>query len=259
MKILLSAKILIVGISFIIFAGVSAASAQFEGTLDINRYSVSSDGDESLKANYNLSFNSDRILFSNAEGAEDLDMMGAIEANRIIIRHDSEDFVFLGRRPEAVVLKKEELLTMIRLMENVKGLNQEDEEQQNVDIGVEFTQTSETKAINGYRAQKWLMQNENSNEVFHVWLTRDINIEWGLLSEPWLTDLTLFSDLPFAEWMSQGETPILVERFVEEKITDRVAIENINQRNLGNGHFDIPSGVEVLNFQQLLMKRMSGQ
>ncbi|MEX0772092.1 MAG: hypothetical protein WD038_02940 [Balneolales bacterium] len=249
-------KITLGSLALLFCAGISTASAQFEGTLEINRYSVSENGNESLNASHNLSLSPTNILFSKSEDAEALDMMGAIEASSIIIRHDAEDFVFMGNRSEAVVLKKEELLSMISLMNNVRGMG---DKEQNADTGLELTQTSETKNIDGYDAQKWLMQSEDSDEVFHVWLTEEINIEWGLLSEPWLTDLTLFSDLPFADLMSQGKTPIQVERFVNDTLTDRFSLENIEEKNLPNNHFDIPEGTEVVNFQQLLMKRMSGR
>ncbi|MEX0779874.1 MAG: hypothetical protein WD491_01485 [Balneolales bacterium] len=257
MNILHSPKVIIGSLAFLLFAGISTASAQFEGSLEVNRYSISQDGSEDLKANYNLSLSPERILFSNAEGAKAIDMMGAIEANAILVRNDIEDFVFLGNRSEAVVLQKKELLSMISLMENMKGMN-ESNSSQGTNSKKRFAETSETQTIDGYSAKKWLMQTAGSNEVFHVWLTDEMNIEWGLLSEPWLTDLTLFSDLPFTEWMSKGQSPILVERFVGDVLTDRIAMENIEQKSIPGNRFDIPEGTEIVTFQQLLLQRMSG-
>lgn len=249
-------KIILAGFVILFVAGFSYASVQFEGILEINRYSVSENGDEKLKDNFRLSLSPDRILFSG--DGKSLDMMGAIEANSIIIRHDVEDFVFLGNSSEAVVLRKQELLSMINLMKNVKDMNRNNNDRQVTTPVPEFIQTPETKRINGFSTRKWLMESENSTEVFHVWLTEEININWGLLSEPWLTNLTLFSDLPFAEWMREGKSPIQVERYENELLTDRISIENIEEKRHPRNHFDIPAGTEVINFQQLLMKRMSG-
>lgn len=243
---------------FLFIAGMSSSlQAQFTGTLEINRYRIHETGEHSLKDNFNLSLNPDRILLSSGNDTA-IDMMGAFNANRLIIRHDYEDFVFLGSRSEAILLKKDELLSMVNLMKNVRGLSQ-DPAEQGADTEMQFEETSETDAINGYQAQKWLMHSENKQEVFHVWLTDGLQVNWGVLSEDWLTDLTLFSDLPFAEWMGTGRTPVKVERYENERLTDRIVLENIRERQLPSGYFEIPEEAEVINFQQLLIRRMSGR
>ncbi|MEX0684660.1 MAG: DUF4412 domain-containing protein [Balneolales bacterium] len=245
-------KAILTGFILLLVAGLSETHAQFNGTLEINRYRVSADGEEKLEGNFNLSLSPTRILFSNTE--KSLDLMGAMDASSIIIRHDREDFVFIGKN-EGIVLKKQELLSMISMMENMKGINQGN--QQGGESSYKFTETSETKTINGYKAEKWLMESDTPDEVFHVWLTEDLEINWGLLSESWLTNLTLFSDLPFSEWMKNGITPVQVEKYENETLTERVTMENIQERDLPAGHFEVPSGIEVLTFQQLIMKRMN--
>ncbi|MEX2640613.1 MAG: hypothetical protein WD266_07985 [Balneolales bacterium] len=250
---------LLSGLLILAFTGIAPAHAQFEGTLEINRYSVTQSGEQNLENSYKLSLSPDHILLSGAENAKTLDLMGAIDAHSIIIRQQKEDFVFLGNRSEAVVLKKQELLSMVKLMENMQGMNQGGQAQQKEEMDREFEPTSERRRINDYQAQKWIMRSKESSEVYHVWLTEELAINWGMLSESWLTDLTLFSDLPFTEWVGDGKTPVLVERFVNGQLSDKISLEAVRKRNLSENHFNIPAGTEMVNFQQLLLKRMSGR
>ncbi len=235
-------------------AGTSttAGSNSFEGKINFSRYIVSSNGSEELVSRTPLLIHPDYIMLERSE-AGGIDLLGNISAESILIRQISEDFVFFTADQQAVTMNKQELQQMISMLESMRGANI-GQSADSPEISME--ETSENQIIQGYPSQKWIVKAEDSVAEWHVWVTEELSIDWGMLSESWLTRHTILSGLPSTDWLDENRLPIRAEHWNGGQLAEILNFEDISPQTLDQSLFRIPERYQRVNFQQMLFNRM---
>ena len=224
----------------------------FQGHLTLARYAVNADGSMERLSSTPMLVHEDYILLVQSQG-QSVEVFGNISAEGLLIRQKQEDFVFLTSDEKAIIMNKQELQQMISMLESLRGRGSTSTEQ---DPEITLLETNDRKKIEGYDVRKWIAQSADSNQEWHIWLTGDLVIPWGLLSERWLTRQTFLSGLPAEQWLVDEKLPLQIDVMVNGQLAEMIKIEDISAQQINASRFQIPDGYQRTTFQQILFERM---
>lgn len=230
---------------------VLAQSSGFTGSIVLNTYQIDAQGNKSNERNLPLLISPERVRINDLNRLDPTPVTSNLGANDMLIRLDREDFVFLIDAGQGIVVKKNELQSMMNLMMNTRNGSNSNTPQPEI----ETRQTNETKMINGFNTQKWVVKEKGSATENHVWISDDFNINWGMLTEPWVGGLPGVGLLPVGEMLTGGKTPIKVETVQSGKIVSVVEVTDINP-DIDRGQLNVPAGVKLMTIQEMMLNRM---
>lgn len=237
------------------------AWAQFEGSMELNRYQISPETGQEVHSNrYEVKLNADRMLFRSTSPGESVDIGGVAHGDRVLVRLDREDFILLDGREQGVAIRKQEVESLMDMLENMGGAGEDPAAQmQDGAVDLDMKRTGQRRSINGFQAQEWVLDDPDSENRYHVWLTGELDIHWGMLAEPWFGRLQLMDGVPFGRWIREGRTPVLVEHYLGDRKAYVVRLENIREGDVTPSDLEVPEGVQLLSFQQLLMQQFQNR
>lgn len=231
------------------------ASAQFEGQVTYNSYEYLSDGNEEKQDEFTLYVTPDRILL---QGEKKYDFLGSIQTEGVLVRLDFEDFVFLTSDEKALKISKSDITSLMNMFENGNG-----SPKQVADKGedIAYERTNDSAVIQGYDCEKFVFRDEDKqNEYSEVWMTKDVEMSWGMLAEPWSGSAEdLVSSFPTDLVFKENYFPVKVDVFRNDKMISRLEASEINESPVAKAMVQVPSGVRVLSFQDYLFQQMSQQ
>ncbi len=230
----------------------TASSTSFEGSITISRYTIRADGSEYWVSSTPLLIHPEYILMVQSEG-ESIEILGNIRAEGVLIRQRQEDFVFLTSDRKAVIMNKQELQQMIGMLETMRGRTGAE---QPAEPDVKFQQTDERRTIEEYRARKWIVKQDNNDSEWHIWVTDELSVPWGLLSERWLTRQLSLSGLPAEQWFIDEKLPVQAEHWVRGELAEVIKMNEITSESIPLSRFQIPGDYQRITFQQMLFDRM---
>ncbi|HKK44808.1 MAG TPA: DUF4412 domain-containing protein [Balneolaceae bacterium] len=242
----LSALLLVVSFS-------QSAYAQFEGKISFNSYDYSADGSPQKQDEFTMYVTPDRILL---QGNKDYKVMGSIRTEGILVRLDFKDFVFLTGDSKVLKISKSDITSMMNMFgdDNDSSSNGADD--------VDYDKTGETKTINGYKCQKFIFHDkDHENKKTVVWMTKDIDINWGMLAEPWgnNADEMISGGLPTDIIFKKKYFPLKAESYENDKLVSMLEASQVQKSSIAKAMVQVPSGVKVLSFQDYLFQKMSNQ
>ncbi|MCG8373004.1 MAG: DUF4412 domain-containing protein [Balneolales bacterium] len=229
------------------------AFAQFEGQITMNLYSDSQNGSEVSEVN--IYTTAERVLI---KGEESYSLMGGVEeASGILIRSDMRDFIVMTGEKEALQFTKEELEGLFSMAGMMNGGNEPD-----IDSSAEFEYTGRTQTINGYETTELLISSKEKEEdtSMSVWLTGDIDINWGSLMEPWTNAPESMSgtlNRVSQEFKSQN-FPMLVEVHDKKGTNTVMEVITVNKSKVAKAMVEIPAETQLMSIQEMMFKMMMG-
>ena len=235
------------------FLSANPAAAQFEGKIVFDSYEVSTDGSRERTDGFTLYVTPERLLL---QGENRYSVIGSIQTEGILVRLDFQDFVFLTENDAtALKISKQDITSMMNMFggSGTDGNNPKEEE-------LDFERTGETRTINGYRCEKFIIREaDRPNDYVVAWMTQDLEINWGMLSEPWgSNELDVIGDnLHLDIIFNEGYFPLSLEAYgngVPKEVTE---VSEITASNIARAMVQVPSGVKVLSFQDYLFNKMS--
>ena len=231
------------------------ATAQFEGKISYNSYDYSSEGAEQKQDAFTMYLTPDRILL---QGEKEYDFMGSIKTEGVLVRLDFQDFVFLTGDEKALKISKTDITSMMKMFENGESTSKE-----MADKGedINYEKTGEMATIKGYQCEKFIFHDEEEPDArTEVWMTKDLKVNWGMLAESWSGGAeAMISSLPTDLVFKEKYFPLKVEVFNNDKLTSRMEATEINESSIARAMVKVPSGVQVLSFQNYLFQQMSDQ
>lgn len=234
----------------IIFFMAGEVQAQFEGKVLFESYQVDSKGDRNKQDRFTMFVTPERIMF---QGDEQYNFIGNIKTEGVLVRLDFEDFVFLTGQDEALKISRQDIISMMNMFGN--------DEQPASPPDVNYQKTSETQQVRGYNCEKFIFTDkDNSDHHSVVWMTKDLNIYWGMLSDSWGdSKSSLGGDIPLNLVFEEGYFPLKVETFEKGKLSGVMEATEVMESSIARAMVQIPSGVKVLSFQDYLFQKMSQQ
>lgn len=227
--------------------------AQFEGKIVYNSYEISPDGDRENKDNFTMFVTKDRILL---QGDNSYDFMGDIRTEGVLVRLDFKDFVFLTGDDKALQISKADITSLMNMFGG------DDNSISDSERDFDYQQTGETTKINGYACEKFIFREEDEDEDYAiVWMTKDLDINWGMMAEPWgeQIDDMIIDNVPVNLIFKEGYMPVKIDAYDSGRLQMVTEAEEIIESSIAKAMVQIPSGVNVLSFQDYLFQRLSEQ
>lgn len=237
------------------------AHAQFQGHINMNIYN-NEDG-ITEKNELNMYVTKNRIFI---QGEDNVSFADGVKSNGLLVRNDTKDFILMMDKNEALKITKTEiegLFSMIGMMGSIastpssKGAKSEPN----------FRYSNKERTINGFKTSQLIIDNisdGNKGDYLSVWLTPKIDINWGMLAEPWKNlpaDVESTVNGAFRQTVFSGNNfPILIEAYDAEKGETFKVLEviSITKSNVAQAKVDVPNGTTIVGLNQLMMKMMMG-
>lgn len=226
--------------------------AQFEGQITMKTYGENNGVPQTSELN--LYATSSRIIM---KGDASMSVVDGFDASGLLIRNDRKDFIVMMGENKALQFTKEELEGFFQMAGMMGG---DDKSSGDVDSDTKFTYTNKTKKILGYETTELLIESDENESSLSIWLTSEIDINWGMLAEPWKNvpeNMRTSSSRLTQEFKSQN-FPMLVE--VHEKGNTKTVMEvtNVNKSSIAKAMVEIPSGVNLIGLQEMIFSMMMG-
>ncbi len=225
------------------------AFAQFEGQVTMKLYSENNGVPQTSEMNLYATAN--RIIL---KGDQAVSFSDDFDASGLLIRNDKKDFVVLMGENKGLQFTKEELEGFFQMA----GMMGDDNPEINSDTN--FRYTNKTRTINGYECTELLIDNDEDKNSVSIWLTSGIDINWGMLAEPWknVPESMRNSSSRLTQEFKSKNFPMLIE--VNEKGETETVFEvtNVNKSSVAKAMVEIPSGVNLIGLQELIFSMMMG-
>lgn len=226
--------------------------AQFEGQITMKTYGENNGVPQTSELN--LYATSNRIIM---KGDESMSVVDGFDASGLLIRNDKKDFIVMMGENKALQFTKEELEGFFQMAGMMGG---DSNDKTTVSSNTEFTYTNKTRKILGYDCTELLIESDENESSMSVWLTAGIDINWGMLAEPWknVPEGMRSSSSRLTQEFKSKNFPMLVE--VHEKGSTEMVMEvtNVNKSSIAKAMVEIPSGVNLIGLQELIFSMMMG-
>lgn len=231
------------------------AAAQFEGEITYNSYEYT-EGNKTSGDSFMLYITPERILL---QGEKKYDFMESLKTDGVLVRLDSQDFVFLTGGDEALKIAKTDITSLMNMFNNGSNGGEALDE----DYDIQQNRTGETQTIKGYRSEKFVFRDEEDPDQNYseVWMTNEIDVNWGMLAEPWGedTDALISDDFPIDLVLKENYFPLKLEAYKDGKLTSALEATEIKQASVDPAMTEVPSGVKVLSMQEYLFQKMNNR
>jgi hypothetical protein len=233
----------------------TAAFAQFEGQITMKVYDHDNDNGEIETTEFNLYATPTRILI---KGEENYEIMDNMKTNGFLIRNDKKDFVVMTGENKALQVTKAEIEGMVEMLASWSEPNAETEENT---IKTNYKFSDRTRTINGFEtAELIITDEENPNRHLSVWLTPDIDINWGMLAEKWNNVPEGFDEEingMSQELIFKGKNfPILIESVEGDDRLTVMEATNVNRSSIAKAMVEIPRGTVLMSFKDFMFQMM---
>ena len=234
---------------FALFA--SSAFAQFTGQVSMNLYNVD-DGEITETNELNLYATENRILIKGEDKINISD--GMMEAEGLLIRADMKDFVVMMGDNQALRFTKEELEGMFSMFSMLAG----DDEDMKVETDADYKYTNEVRTVNGMKATELQVWSKNEEGYLSIWLTNEIDINWGMLEQPWNNVPGGFKNTSaqITQEFKSRNFPVLIEAHDPDNDYKIFEVTKVKKSRIAKDMVEVPSNLEMMSLQTMIMKAM---
>ena len=183
-----------------------------------------------------------------------MNVMAGLSARGVLVRHDKQDFVVITNQNEGLQVAKSDLASMINLMNQMQG------RKQNVATkpfpwDERLVETGEKREIHGYNAQQFILKGEREEEYVSVWLTDEIIVDWGLLSDAWyaIGSKQIDQEVPIEIVMNNQSFPLLVESYMNEQVVFKAESVSVDENTFDRSKTSLSPGLKLIGLTDLMM------
>ncbi|HET6527889.1 MAG TPA: hypothetical protein VFG39_03985 [Balneolaceae bacterium] len=224
------------------------AVGQFEGTITYQSYEYSDNGEREKQDEFTLYITPNRIML---QGNDKYNFMGSIETEGVLVRLDRQDFIFMTGDKQALSISKTDIISMMNMFGAGSQSNSDDEE-------IRYKKTGESKSILGYPSDKFVFKDDEGHNTI-VWMTKDIDVNWGMLAEPWgnNADNLISGGFPMDVVFKEKYFPVKVQGYKNGELVTVLEAVKVDRSAVPRAMVDVPNGVQILSFQEYLFREMS--
>lgn len=235
---------------FFIFSLCSnIAFAQFEGEIRFQVYNPDQESEETVQMD--MTFTKNRIFIDSNTS---MSVMAGLQANGVLVRHDLQDFVVITDQQEALQVEKTDLENLITLVNRMKG-REEATGSKPFPWEERLVQTGEQKNILGYNSHQFVLKGNTEGEYASVWLTEEITVDWGLLSDAWyaIGSKQLDEEVPIEIVMNNQSFPLLIEAYENNKLVFKAESVSVDENTFDRSKTRLSSDLKVIGLTDLMM------
>ena len=242
--------------SSVLFLGVMLftlpAFAQFEGQVSMKVYGEDENGNPET-SEFSLYTTKDRIALKGDKPYSFMD--GSYDASGILIRNDKEDFVVMMGQDEALQFTKEEVEGLFQML---TMMGDDEEMEVESDINADFIYTNKTKTILGYECTELLVRDTENGNSLSIWLTAGIDINWGMLAEPWKnvpTNMQKSANRATQEFKSKN-FPMQIEATEKGETQTIFEVTSVQKSSIARAMVEVPAGVSLVGLGEIIFSMM---
>jgi hypothetical protein len=227
---------------------INRVYAQFEGEMSFLLQDLRGDREETT---LELVFTKNRI---SIESASSMDIMPGLSTRSVLVRNDHNDFLFRTGQNEAYQIAKTDIDALVNLINRVQGKDTS-LQKPGFNWDEQVRETGNIRTINGYETREFILIREDRTERVSVWLTDQIKVNWGLLSEAWQTtgSKQLDENIPIELIMNRNSFPLLIEVYKGDDIIFRADNVLINSSDFDRSKIQTAAGMQFLGLSDLMM------
>lgn len=234
---------------FILFLCSNTAFAQFEGEIRFRIYNPDQESEETVQMD--MTFTKNRIFIDSNTSTS---VMAGLQAKGVLVRHDMQDFVVITDQQEALKVAKTDLENLVTLINRMQGREQ-------TTVSEPFpweerlVQTGEQKDILGYNSHQFVLKGNAEGEYASIWLTEEIVVDWGLLSDAWYAvgSKQLDQEVPIEIVMNNQSFPLLIEAYENNELVFKAESVSVNENTFDRSKTRLSSGLKVIGLTDLMM------
>ncbi|MEO1023681.1 MAG: hypothetical protein AAFW89_14145 [Bacteroidota bacterium] len=230
----------------------TSAFAQFQGHIVMDLYSTNNGKTEINKVNMYVT--SDRIMI---QGDDEVPLTGGVSTSGLLVRNDKKDFVVMTGEKEALQITKSEIERFFEMASMMGGNKQSQVNDENAG----YRYTDNTRTIMGKECAEMIIENEDEDGGYlSIWLTNGVDINWGMLSESWTGVPEDVDGLVngLQQEFTGSNFPMLIEAHDKGKTYKVMEVTQLQKSAVAKAMVEIPSGVNLYGFGDLMMKMMMG-
>ncbi|MAO64377.1 MAG: hypothetical protein CL666_05210 [Balneola sp.] len=227
--------------------------AQFEGQISMNLYSEDNGNTEVSKLN--MFATSTRIMI---QGDKSVNFMQGMSSDGLLIRNDMKDFLILTGNKQALQVTKSEIEGLVEMMASWSGESANENPTAPV-TKYEFSDRTDT--ILGLETAELIVRDkDNPGKHLSVWLTPDVDINWGMLGERWKNmpediDRELNGVVQDIVFKSKN-FPLKIEAVDGEDRTTIMEVTNVNRSSVAKAMVEVPTGTTLMSFKDFMFQKM---
>lgn len=196
-------------------------------------------------------FTKNRIFVdSNAS----VDVMAGLQARGVLVRHDLQDFVVITSQQEALKVAKSDLENLVAMINRMKG-RETTNVNQPFPWDERLVETGVERKILGYNAEQFILKGSSEGEYTSVWLTDEIIVEWGLLSDAWyaIGSKQVGHEIPIEIVMNNRSFPLLIEGYENNQLVFKAESVSIDKDTFDRSKTRIPSNLKLIGLTDVMM------
>jgi len=221
----------------------AALPAQFEGAISFRFVNLDKPAEESR---YELTASKDRLFLQSENQVQ---VMQVMNASGLLVRSDLDDFVLIDNDNKALTLKKSDIDSMVSMFGSSGNKASKPFDWEN-----RVTATGSRRTILGYEAEEMLLKS-NENESISIWLSDQINLNWGILIDFWNTTGKSLTDeeLPVELIMNPKSFPMLIEFKKNDQLKAKAEVYRVNRDKFNRDKLEVPKNAELIGLSDLMM------
>lgn len=234
---------------FTFFLASPGAFAQFEGEIVFQLQQM--EEGRTTTSEFSITAADDRIYISSDR---DLDVMSGLKSDGLLVRNDLKDFVFNTGENEALKVTKNDLDSLMDMIERFTGSSSSGEKT-SFDWENRLVETGNKQEHLGYEVEEFRVKGDREDQYVSVWMTSDIKVMWGLLSDVWQRAGDRFSDseLPIQLVMNSNSFPLIIDVYdrgdnIVSFTSMRVETERFNRAVV-----ELPEEKRLVGLSELMM------
>lgn len=126
------------------------------------------------------------------------------------------------------------------------------------DSDMNYTYTNEVRTIEGLQATELRVYGKEQKNYLSIWLTNDLDIDWGMLSEPWKNVPGSMSGQvnQMTQEFKSRNFPLLIEVTEKGKTSTIFEVTKVKKSRIAKDMVEMPAGLQLVSLQEMIMKAM---
>lgn len=236
-------------LSLVLILAVSPAYSQFEGEIHFYLEQYHANGTDNSE--FTLTAVNDRIFIRSQKN---VDVVTGIRSDGLLVRNDLQDLIFNTGENQAMQVSKADIDGLMTMIERFSGSSGSNDDEQ-FDWENRIVETENIKQHLGYEVQEFRLLGENINQYVSIWLTQDIKILWGLMTDVWNRAGNRFfdSELPIELIMNSNSFPLLVEVFDKGDLIAKFESASVITDDFDRTVVELPEQKRLVGLTEMMM------
>ena len=235
----------------VLYIGIMATPAysQFEGeiTFTLEQFGPV----ESEITRFKVTSFNDRIYIASEA---DVNVITGLKSDGLLVRNDLQDFVFNTGENQALKVTKADLDGLMNMIERFSGQSQTSAGGQS-NWKNRIIETDNTKQHLGYDIKEIRLLGETVDQYVSIWLTEDIKMMWGIMTNVWNRAGNRFLDpeFPIELVMNSNSFPLLVEVIDNGRLAAKFESVGVETGNFDRSVLELSDQKRLVSITEVMM------